>query len=132
MLESWIENRCWSNYPLIKGKIRAVTLVFNGLGGAVVNTYTPLELALADENILTILPYYGPWSWMNRSSRAYVDDLVERVYSFLQLGKRLHAGIHRGEAGHQRDDSIKAKDAPAAADRRHDRGRCGLSVHIVD
>ena len=86
MLDPWINNRCWSNYQLIKGRIRAVTLIFNGLGGAVVNTWTPLELALAEENILTILPYYGPWSWMNRSSRAFVDDLVERVYSVLQLG----------------------------------------------
>ena len=87
MMNQWLEDRCWSNYPLIKGDICAVALNFNGLGGGVCTQWYPLELGLAEKNILTVTPYYGPWSWMNRQSRMFVDELVERVYSDLQLAE---------------------------------------------
>lgn len=85
MFDQYLADRCWSNYPLIKGDIEAVTLIFNGLGGGICDRYYPLELALAESNILTVIPYYGPWSWMNRQSRLFVDDLVEHIYSGLAL-----------------------------------------------
>ena len=87
MMNQWLEDRCWSNYPLIKGDICAVALNFNGLGGGVCTQWYPLELGLAEKNILTVTPYYGPWSWMNRQSRMFVDELVGRVYSDLQLAE---------------------------------------------
>ena len=93
MMNQWLEDRCWSNYPLIKGDICAVALNFNGLGGGVCTQWYPLELGLAEKNILTVTPYYGPWSWMNRQSRMFVDELVGRVYSVLQLAEDIHQGI---------------------------------------
>jgi len=85
MLDQWVLDRCWSNYELIKGDIRAVELIFNGLGGGVCSKWSPQELALAEQNILSITPYYGPWCWMNRLARQMVDELIEHIYQLLAL-----------------------------------------------
>ncbi len=39
------------------------------------------ELGWARAGGLVVFPYYGPWSWMNRNARAFVDDMVDSVYS---------------------------------------------------
>lgn len=32
-----------------------------------------------------VFPYYGPWSWMNRQARSFVDELVDAVYARYSL-----------------------------------------------
>jgi dipeptidyl aminopeptidase/acylaminoacyl peptidase len=32
-----------------------------------------------------VFPYYGPWSWMNRRSRGFVDQLILSVYGNFKL-----------------------------------------------
>ncbi len=43
------------------------------------------ECEWASQGGLVIMPYYGPWSWMNREARAFIDDLVESVYREFQI-----------------------------------------------
>jgi dipeptidyl aminopeptidase/acylaminoacyl peptidase len=35
---------------------------------------------MGEVGLLPVFPYYGPWCWMNRQARNYVDELVESIY----------------------------------------------------
>ena len=83
MRDQWLNETCRFNEKFIDGEIRAVVLIFHGLGARFSEEYSSIELALAEENILTVYPYYGPWSWMNRQSRKMVDEIVERLFAEL-------------------------------------------------
>lgn len=81
MKDQWLKSAAWNNAQYIHGKIRAVVLSFHGLGGMYRTGGNPLEVGLAEDDILVIAPFYGPWSWMNRLARKYVDEVVERTYA---------------------------------------------------
>lgn len=83
MRDQWINERCCHNFRYINGKIKAVVISFHGLNARYRDENTPLEFALAESNILVIAPYYGPWSWMNRQARAFVDELLDHVFAEL-------------------------------------------------
>ena len=89
MKDRWLESAAWNNARYIQGKIRAVVLSFHGLGGMYRTSGNPLEVGLAADNILVIAPFYGPWSWMNRLARKYVDEVVERTYTEFELDENL-------------------------------------------
>ena len=72
---------------------------FHGLGAAIRQGGTELDLALAEKNILVVFPYYGPWSWMNRLSRQFVDELLERVWKDLALPEDLPLFSSGGSMG---------------------------------
>ena len=66
---------------LVTGPISGVVLCFHGLGGAALKEGPdPFDEEIAALGGLAVFPYYGPWSWMNREARAFVDDLVEAIY----------------------------------------------------
>ena len=90
MKNQWIKDTCWTNEPFLNGPVRAVTVSFHGLNGGYRNeNATEFEIALAERGILVVAPYYGPWSWMNRQARAFVDRLIAAVYRDLELGESL-------------------------------------------
>lgn len=61
--------------------IRGLALVFHGLGSVDLRTDpTTDELEWLRAGALVVYPYAGPWSWMNRQARAFVDDLVDAAY----------------------------------------------------
>jgi alpha-beta hydrolase superfamily lysophospholipase len=65
----------------VKGKIRAVILRFHGLGNTVLKSRLEIdELEWAYSGGLIVHPYYGPWSWMNKNSRALTSEIVDKVY----------------------------------------------------
>jgi dipeptidyl aminopeptidase/acylaminoacyl peptidase len=72
---SWVGDEC------LRQPLRGVVLVFHGLGhtGTKQGPSTE-ELAWGAAGGLVVFPYYGPWSWMNRAARAFVDDLVDSVW----------------------------------------------------
>jgi dipeptidyl aminopeptidase/acylaminoacyl peptidase len=77
-----INQVAWVGDEYVQGPIRGVVLSFHGLG----QTYrksepATIELEWARRGGLVVFPYYGPWSWMNRQARAFVDELVDSVYS---------------------------------------------------
>jgi len=85
MQDQWLNDCCQNNSDFIKNKIRAVVLLFHGLGGGVCKSLLQYELALAEQDILTIEPYHGPWCWMNRQARLFVDEIVERTWREFKL-----------------------------------------------
>ena len=65
----------------VAGKITGVIVNFHGLGDPGLRTvpnYAESEWASAGG--LVVMPYPGPWAWMNRQSRAMVDELIEAIY----------------------------------------------------
>jgi dipeptidyl aminopeptidase/acylaminoacyl peptidase len=70
----------------VRGPIKAVILRLHGLGSAEFRqNLEPEEYVWAMNGGLVVLPYYGPWSWMNRQARQMVDQVVEGVYREFKL-----------------------------------------------
>lgn len=75
----------FTNIELLTGQPRAIVLEFHGLGASKAallrkdGEYEEFELDFAKQNILTVFPYYGFWSWMNDNSAKYVDMIIEAV-----------------------------------------------------
>ena len=97
--DKWVQDCCWSNISRITGNICGVVVSFHGLGATLRQGASELDLALAEENILVIAPYYGPWSWMNRLARKFVDELLERVWKDLKLDDSLPLVSSGGSMG---------------------------------
>jgi len=70
----------YTNIDEVKGEIKGIVVDFHGLN---FNTYkteaSDLEKEMGSKGILSIMPYYGPWSWMNDQAIKYVDLVVETV-----------------------------------------------------
>jgi dipeptidyl aminopeptidase/acylaminoacyl peptidase len=72
-----IREVAWVGDEYVQGPLRGLILNFHGLGGGHRGGPSTEELAWAEAGGLIVHPYTGPWSWMNRESRAFVDGLVE-------------------------------------------------------
>lgn len=45
------------------------------------------------------MPYPGPWNWMNRSARAFVDELIDAIYAHYQLDDSIPLILAGGSMG---------------------------------
>ncbi len=84
----------------VKGPISGVIVCFHGLGDPglrTVATYTENEWA--DAGGLVVMPYAGPWSWMNRQARAMVEDLIESIYYEYKLAPTVPLIFNGGSMG---------------------------------
>jgi dipeptidyl aminopeptidase/acylaminoacyl peptidase len=90
----------WIGDDYLQGAIRGVALSFHGLGYMQEKTCPDtVELEWAKAGWLIVFPYYGPWSWMNREARAFVDELVESVYARYGLGSGIPLASTGGSMG---------------------------------
>jgi len=81
-----IKQVAWVGDGWLGGKVRGVVLVFHGLGSTGLKGEPATdELKWAQMGGLVVFPYYGPWSWMNREARAFVDELVDSIYASYSL-----------------------------------------------
>lgn len=84
----------------VRKPITGVILNFHGLGDpglrSVLN-YDESEWAAAGG--LVVMPYAGPWSWMNRQARAMVDDLVDAIYENFGLAESVPLLLTGGSMG---------------------------------
>ena len=81
---------CWSNADRINGIIKRAVLEFQGLNRfQMLDQPTALDLELADRNVLYVIPYTAPWSWMNRSAQAYTDRLLTSIFKAYDLPEEL-------------------------------------------
>ena len=72
-----LRNFAYSNDHLIKCEIKGIVLNFYGLGGMTIHNADPGDaLEYAEKGIIYVMPYYNPWSWMNRQAVAYTDEIV--------------------------------------------------------
>jgi len=79
----------WIGEKYLERPIRGVVLVLHGLGFAALKEEPSTEeLAWARAGGLVVFPYYGPWCWMNRQARTFVDELVDAVYAAHRLPPR--------------------------------------------
>ena len=78
LTEKNIEMFAFTNRSLIKGDVKAIVLDFHGLGDTRLRKEaSQFEIMCAEENVLTVFPYYGPWSWMNPEAVRFVDAVVD-------------------------------------------------------
>lgn len=68
----------------VQGPIKAVLVEFHGLGGSYFEPGDN-EREWGKHGVLAVFPYYGPWTWMNREARNYLDELIEAIYEHYQL-----------------------------------------------
>lgn len=72
-----LRNFAYSNDQLIKCKIKGIVLNFYGLGGMTIHSTDPGDaLEYAEKGIIYVIPYYNPWSWMNKQAVAYTDEII--------------------------------------------------------
>lgn len=77
----------YSNDRSIKGEVKGIVLNFFGLGGMAMYHGDPGEaLEYAEQGIIYVVPYYNPWSWMNRQAVAYTDEIVAVLCDRYKLG----------------------------------------------
>jgi len=86
MDETELRQVAWIGDAFVRGEITGIVVNFHGLGfGGVKGGPGYEEQEWADSGALVVFPYYGPWSWMNRSARAFVDRLIASVYHHFKL-----------------------------------------------
>ncbi|MBQ3235699.1 MAG: prolyl oligopeptidase family serine peptidase [Clostridia bacterium] len=72
-----LRNFAYSNDHLIKGEIKGIVLSFFGLGGMYMHADDLGDaIEYAEKGIIYVIPYYNPWSWMNRQAVAFTDEIV--------------------------------------------------------
>ena len=86
MNNATIKRVSWVGDAYVKGPIKGIVLFFHDLA-RVEMKYEPTtqELAWAEAGGLVVHPYYGAWNWMNRQTRAFIDDLVASLYKVYKL-----------------------------------------------
>ena len=73
-----LRNFAYSNDRDIQGEIKGIVLTFFGLGGTMMfNDDLEEARVFTEHGIIYVLPYYNPWSWMNRQAVRYVDEIIE-------------------------------------------------------
>lgn len=90
----------WIGEQFVRGPITGVIVSFHGLGHPAVKavpSYEENEWASAGG--LVVMPYYGPWNWMNRSSRRFVDELITAVYAHFNLSPNVPLLLTGGSMG---------------------------------
>lgn len=77
---------CYSNDHLINGEIKGIVLEFVGLGGMTMyNNDLEIGISYAKNNIVYIIPYYNPWSWMNKNTILFVNEIIEVIINHYEL-----------------------------------------------
>ena len=84
-----IEEFAWIGKDYVKGNIKGIVLSFHGLGGGLKTGSSTEELEWAHCGGLVVHPYCGPWSWMNRQTRAMIDTLVDAIYAAYRLADNI-------------------------------------------
>jgi len=98
--KSFLKEVAFIGDELIRPPIRGVVVSFHGLGHPLLRTELIEEEKIwADNGLLTVFPYYGPWSWMNRQARAFVDEFLDAVYVNYGLSDDIPFITHGGSMG---------------------------------
>jgi len=100
MDETELRQVAWIGDAFVRGPITGIVVTFHGLGfGGVKGGPGYEEQEWADSGALVVFPYYGPWSWMNRSARAFVDRLIASLYHHFKLAGDIPLIIAGGSMG---------------------------------
>lgn len=84
--EEDLDKYCHWNKEKVKGQIKSIVLEFQGLNRyLMLDQPSPLELELGERQVLYVIPYTAPWSWMNQSAVLYTNLLLESIFEALYL-----------------------------------------------
>src|ERR1035437_6379178 len=76
----------WISGEFVRGAIRGVIVSFHGLGTTELRKAANFdEIEWGANGGLVVLPYSGPWSWIVRGARGFVDDVVKAVFREYRL-----------------------------------------------
>lgn len=80
------QDYAWIGSVEVKGPVREVVLVFRGLGdGGMQSGPAPDQRGFAENGALCIVPYCGPWSWMNDKAAELTDAVLDAVFASLRI-----------------------------------------------
>lgn len=82
-----LRNYAYSNDRLCQGQIRGIVISFFGLGGMAMFDEDQMGKALAEQNVLYLVPYNNPWAWMNRQAVDYTDELIDLLIEHYGLSE---------------------------------------------
>jgi dipeptidyl aminopeptidase/acylaminoacyl peptidase len=100
MNEEELRQVAWIGDKFVRGEITGIVVTFHGLGFAGMKGGPGYEeQEWGDCGALVVFPYYGPWSWMNRSARGFVDRLIASIYHQFKLKSDLPLIIIGGSMG---------------------------------
>ena len=74
-----LRNFTYSNDDLIKGEIKGFILNFMGLGFSSMYSNDSDGDFYAEKGLVYLIPYFNPWSWMNKQTVDFVDEIIEVI-----------------------------------------------------
>lgn len=102
MDEKKLREVAWVGDAYVRKPIRGIILRFHGLGDPGVKSIPNYpELEWSDAGGLCVMPYLGPWHWMNREARALTDEIVEALYTYFKIADDVPLILTGGSLGGQ-------------------------------
>ena len=90
----------YCNRAVCATPIRGIVLDFCGLGGQdMMQEETGSGRFFGERGVLYVFPYYNPWSWMNRQTVDYVDELVDVLFAAYDLPENTPIASTGGSMG---------------------------------
>ena len=95
-----IRNFTYSNDKIVDEPIRGIVLEFTGLGtqDMIWEDYADARM-YAKQGIICVRPYYNPWSWMNRQTVSFVDEIIDVLVEHYRLPKQTPIVASGGSMG---------------------------------
>ncbi|MBR5515171.1 MAG: hypothetical protein IKU52_03090 [Clostridia bacterium] len=77
-----IKKFAYTNEELINGEPKAVIFEFHGLNDGISTNipHSSFSHLSAENSVLYVRPFYGPWNWMNRASVRLVDEIADALF----------------------------------------------------
>lgn len=70
----------------LRRPVRGVLLTFHGFGYQEMNPpISEFDRECAEQGLLVVFPYCGPWSWMNFTTVNMIDQIVRTVYEVYKI-----------------------------------------------
>ena len=89
-----------NNRALLQAPIRGILLYFRGLNYTLIPAQDTCSYEMCAENgILFLFPQYNPTCWMNQTTVAYVDAILDAAIEMHNLNKDIPVGIYGGSMG---------------------------------
>lgn len=90
----------WIGDALLSSDIRGVVVEFHGMNHTEWKTEVKdSERQLAADGLLSVFPYSGPWSWMNRRTRRLTDLILDAIWREFDLPDNVPLIIRGGSMG---------------------------------
>ena len=80
----------YCNHGICKSPIKGIVIYFYGLGGQFLfDEDTDEGKMYGEKGILYLMPYQNPWAWMNRQTVTLTDELLDVLFTALELPETL-------------------------------------------